>query len=629
MTAQPSQTQAVQQNTQQAKGQCKLQIHTRERERERERSEKRSQHVTMSPAPDDPAERGRTSPHPPKSDDANSTDGANSTSGRNEPITMGVPRLLLEGGVGADGESGSQSDPEFEPTLVARPGPSDKSGEGVEDGGQRGKRKSNGGMIDRPRSREPSEPLFFPDSDEEKEGNDTASRVGKGKQKEGAESGQNGDGRACPLQSVRSATIATSSATSTSTATLTHVGRSSTSIPDKPRSVQTVLSTRGAAWNLRRDGDGDAEAGRERKRARLSSEGDRVRTKRKSFRSSLSQFMSGGSKTLPDEEEESGSESGGDRDSGMRKRGIRAEEVDELDGDHEDGKRPGKGRKNRPRAGSDSSQVTMVILSDDERAMDVDEPSTVIKPSRAATSSIPQTSAGDVANRIDDVEIHSEDDWAFSSTLVGTYVPPAGKTVEASSNSRSARPLAETDADFVTLHVNLVSIGSHYLDMYNHRSASSEPISSPPVPISSSTLRSAVSSANLETAAEDTVASAALSRIISKADFEHMVVVGQFNLGFIIVRKRSDTTQGGGTMDDLFVVDQHAADEKWNFETLQEKTVIASQKLFRCVFLLPLTLDGRFCLDNLYCDVGWCVVGHSSCSSQQPTRCLRSKIWTC
>lgn len=501
---------------------------------------------------------------------------------------MGVPHLLLEGGVGADGESESQSDHGPEPTLVA----TGKNGKGSEGGAHGGKGKGNGGMIDRPRSREPSEPLFFPESDEESEEKDTTGRVDKGKRKEGVESGQNGDKRACPLQPVRSAPIATSSTTSATAANIIHISRSSTSIPDKPRSVQTVLSTRGAAWNLRKDDDEDVEAGRERKRARLSSEGDRVRAKRKSFRSSLSQFLSSGSKPLPDEEDESGSDGGG-----------RNEEVDELDEEDEGEERSGKGKgkKNKPRAGSNSSQVTMVVPSDDECAMDVDDPPpTIIKPSGVAAAPISQTSAGDIVDLTEDVETLSEDDWTFSSTLVGTYVPPAGKTVEPPSNSRSARPLVETEADFVTLRVNLVGIASHYLDMYNHLSSSSEPLSTPPIPTPSSTFRSAVSSSNLETAAENTIASAALSRIISKADFEHMVIAGQFNLGFIIVRKRSDVMQGGGAMDDLFIVDQHAADEKWNFETLQEKTVIASQKLFRCVFSLRSTFDVWSCLDTLF-----------------------------
>ena len=86
------------------------------------------------------------------------------------------------------------------------------------------------------------------------------------------------------------------------------------------------------------------------------------------------------------------------------------------------------------------------------------------------------------------------------------------------------------------------------------------------------------SDAGLSNADDDEKAIAALSRVIAKQDFESMDVVGQFNLGFVIVRRCS-----GNKMDDLFIVDQHAADEKYNFETLQETTKIESQKLFRCV----------------------------------------------
>jgi DNA mismatch repair protein PMS2 len=48
-----------------------------------------------------------------------------------------------------------------------------------------------------------------------------------------------------------------------------------------------------------------------------------------------------------------------------------------------------------------------------------------------------------------------------------------------------------------------------------------------------------------------------------------MSIVGQFNLGFIITKLDAD----------LFIVDQHATDEKYNFETLQKTTKIISQKL--------------------------------------------------
>jgi DNA mismatch repair protein PMS2 len=33
--------------------------------------------------------------------------------------------------------------------------------------------------------------------------------------------------------------------------------------------------------------------------------------------------------------------------------------------------------------------------------------------------------------------------------------------------------------------------------------------------------------------------------------------------------------------DDLFIIDQHASDEKYNFETLQQTTVIKAQSLIR------------------------------------------------
>jgi DNA mismatch repair protein PMS2 len=70
----------------------------------------------------------------------------------------------------------------------------------------------------------------------------------------------------------------------------------------------------------------------------------------------------------------------------------------------------------------------------------------------------------------------------------------------------------------------------------------------------------------------------AVSRTISKSDFEDMEVLGQFNKGFIIARLRRSDDKG---TDDLFIIDQHASDEKYNFETLQQTTVIKAQSLIR------------------------------------------------
>ncbi|KAI1004832.1 hypothetical protein K3495_g3384 [Podosphaera aphanis] len=89
-----------------------------------------------------------------------------------------------------------------------------------------------------------------------------------------------------------------------------------------------------------------------------------------------------------------------------------------------------------------------------------------------------------------------------------------------------------------------------------------------------------------------------LSLTISKGDFAQMRVIGQFNLGFIIVsRSRRDTTKP--TDDDLFIIDQHASDEKYNFERLQATTIIQSQNL---VIPKPLRLtpvEEEIVLDNL------------------------------
>ncbi|QLL31407.1 hypothetical protein HG536_0B02700 [Torulaspora globosa] len=64
-----------------------------------------------------------------------------------------------------------------------------------------------------------------------------------------------------------------------------------------------------------------------------------------------------------------------------------------------------------------------------------------------------------------------------------------------------------------------------------------------------------------------------LTLTVKKSDFEEMEVVGQFNLGFIIV-----TRHARGKYD-LFIIDQHASDEKYNFEMLQKSTTFKSQKL--------------------------------------------------
>ncbi|KAL4780361.1 hypothetical protein BJX76DRAFT_48168 [Aspergillus varians] len=64
-----------------------------------------------------------------------------------------------------------------------------------------------------------------------------------------------------------------------------------------------------------------------------------------------------------------------------------------------------------------------------------------------------------------------------------------------------------------------------------------------------------------------------LSLTVTKDDFAHMRILGQFNLGFILATRSSESK------DELFIIDQHASDEKINFERLQAETVVQNQRL--------------------------------------------------
>ncbi|GMH30855.1 hypothetical protein Nepgr_032698 [Nepenthes gracilis] len=64
-------------------------------------------------------------------------------------------------------------------------------------------------------------------------------------------------------------------------------------------------------------------------------------------------------------------------------------------------------------------------------------------------------------------------------------------------------------------------------------------------------------------------------KLFRKSDFSRMKVIGQFNLGFIIAKLDQD----------LFIVDQHAADEKYNYERLSQSTAMNQQPLLHPLML--------------------------------------------
>ncbi|PHH52447.1 Mismatch repair endonuclease PMS2 [Ceratocystis fimbriata CBS 114723] len=100
-----------------------------------------------------------------------------------------------------------------------------------------------------------------------------------------------------------------------------------------------------------------------------------------------------------------------------------------------------------------------------------------------------------------------------------------------------------------------------------------------------------------------------LSLTISKGDFGRMKIVGQFNLGFILAVRSAaipdndaddQTADGSNTkrQDEVFIIDQHATDEKYNFERLQATTVVQSQRLVNPKTLDLTALEEEIVLEN-------------------------------
>ncbi|GIX91555.1 mismatch repair endonuclease PMS2 [Caerostris darwini] len=81
-----------------------------------------------------------------------------------------------------------------------------------------------------------------------------------------------------------------------------------------------------------------------------------------------------------------------------------------------------------------------------------------------------------------------------------------------------------------------------------------------------------------------------LKKEIRKENFADMTIIGQFNLGFIIARFG----------DDLFIIDQHATDEKYNYEQLQKETILKTQQLLQPQALNLTSVSESVLIENLH-----------------------------
>lgn len=115
------------------------------------------------------------------------------------------------------------------------------------------------------------------------------------------------------------------------------------------------------------------------------------------------------------------------------------------------------------------------------------------------------------------------------------------------------------------------------------------------------TMERTVAAKNEAEALDSEKAEEKLSLTISKADFATMKIIGQFNLGFILASRASVHESQGctSTADDLFIIDQHASDEKYNFERLQASTIVQSQRLVYPKTLELTALEEEIVMENL------------------------------
>jgi hypothetical protein len=163
------------------------------------------------------------------------------------------------------------------------------------------------------------------------------------------------------------------------------------------------------------------------------------------------------------------------------------------------------------------------------------------------------------------------------ATPLVLHRPPPAAPVQPRSQAASPGSIAPRPRRTRTVRFNSAEVISR------HRSARSRPDH----PLTSGAIAGdgsdVISGDRASITAPAEIAERELSRTIVKADFATMEPLGQFNMGFIIARKRTAATADRTGGDDLFIIDQHASDEKFNFETLQNETRILSQGLIQCV----------------------------------------------
>ena len=340
------------------------------------------------------------------------------------------------------------------------------------------------------------------------------------------------------------------------------------------RAVQMVLDTTGASWNLKPGQEGPP---RKRPHPGDVSGSSSGKSARANMRTQLAGFARGGARILKEKE-------GGDDSDSPEEEEVG--EVEQMVVD-EDDERP---RRSRLKKMDEDTDVTELEIGDEgkssmdvvEETMAIDssesedddtskQPNDTSRSAAAATAGSPNSAqaSDDLTSSVDALPSSPSEVGATSESVVPATLSSPSKV--SGILTEVVRTAMEDSASLAFDLQRTTSAWHAYLEYK---------LSQPQLP------QPAARCSDLESAdlgADEEKATATLARVLSKFDFGLMEVVGQFNRGFIVARLSRTGEKGLGATDDLFIVDQHAADEKYNFETLQATTRLESQRLFTWV----------------------------------------------
>lgn len=363
--------------------------------------------------------------------------------------------------------------------------------------------------------------------------------------------------------------------------------------PDEPlnhtkRPIQMTLSTVHASWNLRPT-DGSVRVTKRRKLDvdhHLDRDEGNEKSgsgRRASFRSQLSSFASSATQELKQSEDDKEEEDAeqvddsnniDDHDLGEDQNADRTKVVD-PDGSlrHEEAVEEADAILEPVQIASESSTEENATPGDtrplfDDTIPDIFLPEPDDDP--APASAPPKAKVGLVAVGTADTALSVEASDSRSRSRTTSTGDSGVDSEDASEILRTAKSLASAD-----MPCEIDSISRAWLSDNEPPPGVSGSSQADECNVANDIVATVGTSAGITNISDEGSAERELARVIAKEDFASMDIIGQFNLGFVIVRKCTDKT------DDLFIVDQHAADEKYNFETLQQTTKIESQKLLR------------------------------------------------